>query len=59
MNVEYQDDCNGAANRTAVTEHVIWMLYLDHVGCNVVSNNYVGKKQFTSISEVMTIAQSW
>ena len=39
MNVEYQDDCNTAANRTAVTEHVKWMLYLDHGGCDVVSNN--------------------
>ena len=44
MNVEYQDDCNVAANGTAVTGHVKWMLYLEHVGCNVVSNNMSAKK---------------
>ena len=38
VNVEYQDDGTVAAKRTAVTEHVTCMiLYLDHVGCNVVS----------------------
>ena len=31
MIVEYQEDCNGAANRTAVTGHIKWMLYLEYM----------------------------
>ena len=38
-NGEYYDDCNAAAKRTAAYGHVIWILYLDHVDCNVVSSN--------------------
>ena len=39
MNVECHDDSNVVAKRNAAKEMLqyLWMLYLDHVDCSVVS----------------------